>query len=134
MDRILIGVGVQIHAQALAIIQPAMGNKRYLYNVREKDIVNERTVELEESGDLAVEGWDLDRDLEKFVGSREWEGGSRVKKSDVPRVHELLKKELGEGELLDLIEKKFGGTISALTNFDAWLEEHKIHSTSTRWE
>jgi hypothetical protein len=49
-------------------------------------------------------------------------------------VHELLKKELGEGELLDLIEKKFGGTIKALTNFDAWLEEHKIPSKSTRWE
>ena len=111
-----------------------MAEHRILYEYRDKKILNKRDVELEESGDLVVEGHDLDSDLEKFVGSSEWEGGARVKKADVPRVHAQLRKELGEGELLDLIVKKFGGTIKALTNFEAWLEEHGIPSKSTRWE
>ena len=111
-----------------------MAERRILYEFCDKKVLNKRTVELRDNGDLAVEGHDLDPDLETFVGSSEWEGGARVVKADVPRVHALLKKELGEGELLDLIVKKFGGTIKALTNFEAWLEEHGIPSRSTRWE
>lgn len=111
-----------------------MEKRRILYERRDEKALNLRDVVLERKGDLVVSGHDLDSDLEQFVGSSEWEDGARVKKADVPRVHAQLRKELGEGELLDLIVKKFGGTIKALRNFETWLEEHGIPSKGTRWE
>ncbi len=111
-----------------------MARRRRLYECREGKVLNLRDVELEQSGDLVVSGYDLDPDLAKFVGSTDWEGGARVKAADIPGLHAVLQDELGEGRLLDLIEKKFGGTIKALTHFEAWLNEHGIPWESTRWE
>jgi L-serine dehydratase len=64
--------------------------------------------------------------LEKFVGSSEWEGGARVVKTDVPRVHALLQEEQGKGKLLDLIVKKFGGTIKAFCETNKLGEKQKV--------
>jgi hypothetical protein len=111
-----------------------MGERRILYEYRRDGVVNLRDVELEDGGDLLVSCHDLDPDMAQFVGTSDWDDGCRILAANVPRVHEELRKELGDGGLLDLIVKKFGGTIKALTLFEAWLQERKIPSRSTRWE
>lgn len=100
--------------------------RRILYEYRKDGVLNLRDVEIEANGDLHAGGHDLDPALESFVGDTEWEGDVVVRAEHVPKVRAALRKEFGEDELLDLIERKFGGTIHALTRFEEWLRQQGI--------
>ncbi len=108
-------------------------NRRILFELRDEKRLNIRDVTLDDKGNLDVGGHDLDPDLEAFVGDDEWEGDIVVKAKDVPRVLEALVAELGPGSVLDLIQRKFGGTIKAMDNFESWLNKQGIPYDSSSW-
>ena len=113
---------------------------RSLYEHRSEGIVNVRTAHIHSDGAVEVEGYDLDKDLEKFVGKDEWEGAAIVKSPLVEKLREELRKSFGpvtaknpDAELLDLIEKGFGGRLSALTEYEKWLDNLGIKHESGLW-
>ncbi len=112
---------------------------RQLYECREPGILNLRTVCLRGDGALVFEGHDLDKDLEQFVGRDEWEGETTVAASEIPKLREALRHAFGPlpkpptseaEELLDLIEKGFGGDIRCMTRFEEWCREQHIEFTT----
>ena len=111
------------------------GNRRQLYEHRAPDYLNTRTVSVRSDGAVVFEGYDLDKDLEQFIGRDEWEGELIVAARDVPLLRQRLHRAFGplpEGcrstaeELLDLIEKGFSGDLSCMTRFEQWCREQGI--------
>jgi hypothetical protein len=114
--------------------------KRILFEDRKGS--NYRDAEVEEKGDLVLNGHDLDSALESFVGGSEWEGELRVEAADVPRVLVALRAAFGplptpaanrEEELLALIAEGFGGRITCMTRFGEWLEARGIPCKRFSW-
>lgn len=110
-----------------------MAMKRIVYEFRQEGVTNRREACFEPGGDREVIEHDLDAMPEHFVGGDEWKGVLSIKARDVLRLVEELRRELGNLELLDLLERKFGGTIQACTKFRAWLDQEAIPYTHGSW-
>ncbi|MSQ28385.1 MAG: hypothetical protein EXR51_09660 [Dehalococcoidia bacterium] len=111
------------------------GNRRQIYEHRDPDYLNTRTVSVRSDGAVVFEGYDSDKELEQFIGRDEWEGELTVAAGEVPKLRQLLELAFGPlseakrseaEELLDLIEKGFGGQLSCMTRFEQWCREQGI--------
>ena len=113
-------------------------NSRQLYEHRDPDYFNTRTVSVRPDGAVVFEGYDADKELEQFIGRDEWEGELTVEARDVPKLRERLQLAFGplperrrseREELLDLIEKGFGGRLNRMTQFEQWCREQGVEFT-----
>jgi hypothetical protein len=108
-----------------------MGTKRTLFELTTGEgatrAYNVRRVEIDAAGNLVLDGFDSDPQLESFIGSSDWEGTLRVAAPNLARVCELLAAEFGPaGDVLDLLEKGFGGRLNCMTKFGEWLRAKGI--------
>ncbi|MEK7214801.1 MAG: hypothetical protein AAB289_04310 [Chloroflexota bacterium] len=113
-------------------------NSRQLYEHRDPDYLNTRTVSVRSDGAVVFEGYDADKELEQFIGQDEWEGELTVHPRAIPKLRQRLQGAFGPlpearrsemEELLDLIEKGFGGDLSCMTRFEKWCREQGIEFT-----
>lgn len=113
-------------------------NSRQLYEHRDPDYLNTRTVSVRSDGAVVFEGYDADKELEQFIGRDEWEGELTVAVPDVPKLRRQLllafgplpeARRSGAEELLDLIEKGFGGELACMTRFERWCRDQGIAFT-----
>jgi len=83
---------------------------------------NVRSAEIDGAGDLVLDGFDTDPAL-----GADWDAELRVASRHVARVRALLAAEFGPGgDVLDLLEKGFGGRLTCMTKFEEWLRAKGI--------
>lgn len=87
-------------------------------------------VDLEENGDLVLEGQDLSAGLEEMFGRDEYEYWYTVKAADVPKLLATLEipKATALATIAEALRERFVPThgISTSTAFKAWCKDHEI--------